>query len=382
MGKRWTLALALAAVASSAAPAAAITIGAPLSTSDSGDEGDGVAETYKVSQLRVADRDGGPPWGLATFRAKSIVVQRRSIDRGCIEVGRVVDGRLGAVTPADVFRPYKPMYGMFTFCAAIPPGAPGFVIGSALQLQPTRLTEPCLPAPAPRDFTGPVCGPDAERTIVAAGLGRGILGASLSPTAPGRSVATTADGLLLAIMPGAFTEAAEPVLRIRATLCGPSKRPDLLRFHSSRRSGCQVGFSIPDTRPARESTASRRARRARSLHQPTRIIEHRGTASVRRFSARVTIPITVRSSAEGYAYRLTGPGGPTCQRKRTVDTTGDKLSSFLMIQGKSYDLPILPFDTTRGGWCKGTYRIAIYFVDRSHGRQVKRIAATSFRVKR
>jgi len=135
-GKRWTLALALAAVASSAAPAAAITIGAPLSNPDSADEGDGVAGTYKVSPLRVADRDGGPPWGLATFRAKPIVVQRHSIDRGCVEVGRVVDGRLGAVTPADVFHPYNPTQGLFTFCAAIPSGAPGFVIGSALQLQP------------------------------------------------------------------------------------------------------------------------------------------------------------------------------------------------------------------------------------------------------
>jgi len=194
-------------------------------------------------------------------------------------------------------------------------------------------------------------------------------------------VATTADGLLLAIMPGAFTEAAEPVLRIRATVCGPDKRPDLLRFHSSRRHGCQVSFSIRDTRPAPESAASRRARRARSLHQPIRIIEHTGTASVRRFSARVTIPITVRSSAEGYGYRLMGPGGPACRREQTADTTGDKLSSFLMVQGKPYDLPILPFNTTRGGWCSGTYRIAVYFVDRSHGRRVKRIAATTFRVK-
>jgi hypothetical protein len=380
MNKGWTLALALGAVASSAAPAVAVTIGASLPSSGAGD--DGVADTYKVSQLRVADRDGGPPWGLATFRAKPIVVQRRSVDRGCIEVGRVVDGRLGAITAADVFRPYEPMQGLFTFCGALLPGSPGFVIGNALQLQPTRLTDPCLPPPAPSDFPGPVCGPDAERTIVAAGLGRGILGASLSPAAPGRSVATTHDGLLLAIMPGGFTEAAEPVLRVRATLCGPDRRPDLRRLYSSRTRGCGISFTIPDVRPVPESAASRRARRARSLHQPMRVIEHKGTASIRRFTARVTIPITVRSATEGYAYRLTGPGGRACLRTQTADTTGDKLSSFLMIQGKPYDLPILPFNTNRGGWCKGTYRLAIYFVVRTDRTTLKRIAANTFRVKR
>jgi hypothetical protein len=53
--------------------------------------GSGVArlETVRLTALRVGDPGGGPPWGLRTFRTTRGAV--------CVQVGRVVDGRLGVL---------------------------------------------------------------------------------------------------------------------------------------------------------------------------------------------------------------------------------------------------------------------------------------------
>lgn len=370
-------ALALAAVHAFGASASAVTIGDPIA---SGTPGGGQLETYKVQDLRVPDADGGPPWALATFNGRPHTVRRRSLATGCVEVGRIVDGRIGALTPEDVFRPYQPMSGLSTFCGVMDPTKPGFAIGHTLAMRPALLAPPCSPTPIPPSFPGRQCDPDEQRTIVVGGLGRGILGASLSPRQRGRSVATTPDGLFLAVMRGTFTEATEPILRVRATVCGPDARTDISGV-STRRKGCEVTFAIPDTRPAVENRASRRNRRAAALDAPVRIVERRGTSSIGRFSARITLPITVRASTEGYAYRLTGPAGRGCKATRTADATRDPISSFLMVHGHAYDLPILPLDQTRGGWCRGTYRIAFYFTN-ARDQSAKRVASTTFRVTR
>lgn len=379
MSRRATMAATLAIwiAVMIAAPAAAVTIGDPVSSPAPPRAGD--PDTYKLQELRVADPDGGPPWGVATFSGAPVIVNRRSIDLGCVEVGRIVAGRIGGITPEGVFRPYVPMQGLFTFCTGLDPRAPGFAIGNALRLQPALLGPPCSLGPLGPGLPGRECNMDDQRTIVVAGLGRGILGASLVPSKPARAVSTSRDGIVLAVMRGAFTEATEPTLRVRATLCGPDARTDI---GGSHRRSCEVTFDIPDVRPAAESVASKRNRRATTVvDAPVRIVERTGTSSIGRFSARLKVPITVRSSAEGYAYRLTGPTGRTCSRVRTADATSDPISSFLMVQGRAYTLPILPLDLRRGGWCKGTYRLVLYFSD-LRKRTKKRVAATTIRVAR
>ncbi|HWH94499.1 MAG TPA: hypothetical protein VNT03_11620 [Baekduia sp.] len=95
-----TLLLLLATAALAAT--GVIPVGAPVSDPPGArpprpNEGLGtvVAGTAKVLPLRVADPDGGPPWGLR------LTATSRGI--GCLHVGRVVDGRLGALGTDDAF---------------------------------------------------------------------------------------------------------------------------------------------------------------------------------------------------------------------------------------------------------------------------------------
>jgi hypothetical protein len=54
-----------------------------------------VAGTIKVLALRVADPDGGPPWGLRTFRSTRGLT--------CVQLGRVQEGRLGVLGQDGAF---------------------------------------------------------------------------------------------------------------------------------------------------------------------------------------------------------------------------------------------------------------------------------------
>lgn len=62
--------------------------------------------SYALSPLRVPDPDGGPAWSMATYLARPNSNRRLVVV--CSEYGRILDGRLGAVTVADVFRPFTP----------------------------------------------------------------------------------------------------------------------------------------------------------------------------------------------------------------------------------------------------------------------------------
>ncbi|HEY6763099.1 MAG TPA: hypothetical protein VI318_26590, partial [Baekduia sp.] len=51
--------------------------------------GRAIPGSARLTALRVADPDGGPPWGLRTLRTTRQL--------GCVQVGRVVDGKLGVL---------------------------------------------------------------------------------------------------------------------------------------------------------------------------------------------------------------------------------------------------------------------------------------------
>jgi len=51
--------------------------------------------TTKLLSVRVADPGGGPPWGLRVYRTTMNEGAKRDV--GCVQVGRVVDGRLGVL---------------------------------------------------------------------------------------------------------------------------------------------------------------------------------------------------------------------------------------------------------------------------------------------
>src|SRR5439155_1637813 len=54
-----------------------------------------VPGTTRVLPVRAADPDGGPPWGLRVFRAKSGAF--------CVQTGRVVNGKLGVLGQEGAF---------------------------------------------------------------------------------------------------------------------------------------------------------------------------------------------------------------------------------------------------------------------------------------
>jgi hypothetical protein len=58
------------------------------------------ARGLTVARVRVAEPDGGPPWGVATYQASD---RRGGAAITCVVVGRVQDGRLGVVGRDGVF---------------------------------------------------------------------------------------------------------------------------------------------------------------------------------------------------------------------------------------------------------------------------------------
>lgn len=80
------------------------------------DAGAGVVKgATRLLSLRVADPDGGPPWGLRVFTSTR--------ESSCVQVGRVQNGKLGQVTTgadgAQRFRPIAPIPGENSLCSSV-----------------------------------------------------------------------------------------------------------------------------------------------------------------------------------------------------------------------------------------------------------------------
>lgn len=374
---RWTSITSATAVAAIVAAASAgahaqLPVGPPISVPTPFTQ---VPGSYEVSPLRSSDPQGGLPWGLATYRARP---PRGRGEALCTEVGRVQDGALGIVSAEGIFRPYAPGASPDTSCGGIAASKGERASGYAIRVVPASLPSGCDPSAPPAQRAG-CTAPVGRRTVFTASLGRGIVRARTTVDGRQRQVSVS-DGLLIAVFDGSFTDATLPAIRITATICGPDARSDLVGARTVR--GCQAEFEIPDDpRPAQESAASRRARRAAVVRAPLSVRETRGVASVQRFTARLIVPITTRSTAEGYTYRLRGPAGANCARARTWRAPTPYFTSYLQIAGRPYELPIMPH---RGAWCRGTFELTMSFVQRHGARGAsfthKPIATTRFTV--
>lgn len=376
------IATMIAAAAATGVAAAQTPVGAPINepnqvaTMESG--------TYQLVPLQAADPDGGLPWAMATYLARLKRNPRTQVL--CTEFGRLLDDKIGMLTTAGEFRPIVPGGSPQGNCGGIAPRFGERAAGDTLRVLPTILGAQCDPAATAacdlkRDF----------RTLIALSLGRGILGASISdqPHGPWRPLKQADEGVFLAVRPGLFTDATVPSIRVTATTCGPDARSDLITSQAATPSGrCRATLYIPGgPRPARETNASRRARRAHGLNAPIRVVQRPGASSMNRVAARVRLPITVTRASEGYAYRLRGPAGRACTTPRTDDTTRDAISSYTMVAGTTYRLPILPLNRKRGVWCAGTYRLIVFFTqrftkNRSASITTQRVASTTFTIAR
>jgi hypothetical protein len=336
--------------------------------------------TYRLSAARVADPDGGPPWSVARYRAETGSTSQNELV--CTVTGRVLDGRLGMVTTRSTFLPIAPGGSPGTPCARAEPdhgeyASTGYQISAVPERVGVRCEQPT------ESGSGDACSIDRVRTAFSLSLGQGILGAAIQDRRGGRWTALpdAGEGSFLAVRRGLFSDQTTPTIRVRATICGAEGRRDLTPSATSI-SGCTITIDYPnDPRPARETAASLRAREAKRLEVPVRIAERKGTASIRRFTARLELPITVQKHTEGYAYRLTGPAGRGCRARRTVDTSWGPISNYGMIAGRTFGLPILPLDEARGVWCRGRYTLSLLFVEVRLRTFAKQIGTVTFTVR-
>lgn len=380
-GATWAVLLACGAAAATPtmpeSVAAAPIVGEPLQPrpDDSVRPTEG---TYVVDDLRVADPDGGLPWAFATFIARPATAPGEAV---CVEVGRALESRLGIVEAGGgVFRPFVPTRAPAVQCGLLGEAQGARAFGFSSLVVPAQVSR-C----GPEASAAAVCGRN-PRTVMVGAFGKGILGAWMRDRDRADQLAFSKTGMFLAVFSGRFTEATFPTVSVQATVCGPDARRDLLQTWRATRRGCLLTFDVPTgPRPQRESAASKRARTLPALDRPVRVIEDRGAAPNLRFSARVIVPITVRSNAEGYAYRLAGPTGARCERRHVTDTSRSYQSSYLMAEGKPLRLHIAP-PRRAGAWCRGTYRFTLLHVQvRAAKRRLafatRPIGSASFRVR-
>ncbi len=169
-------------VAAAAMAASAILTGEPVRNPPGlafrADEGLGKPKpaTIDLLDLRVADPDGGPPWGMRTLRTT------RGL--GCVQVGRVVDDKLGVLgqdgafgndgrfheLPADVLTQaqcQQPDGAGHVFLAVSYQGLPASALAGACRL--SGVGKPPRPSGAPRRPAQPRC-PAADERILYFGL--------------------------------------------------------------------------------------------------------------------------------------------------------------------------------------------------------------------
>ncbi|MBB4661384.1 hypothetical protein [Conexibacter arvalis] len=209
------------------------------------------------------------------------------------------------------------------------------------------------------------------RTIRSGILGRGIVGLAVrTGQNRWRTVPLGEDGAYILAQRGLFTARSIPPLRVTATLCGPNARHDLLGLYQAARRGCTVTYELPNgPRPARESPASRRARRAARLDVPVRVERDPRAAASVAYRIAFRIPITIATALEFYTWRITGPSAPACKRTRSAAST---YQSYLWTAGRTVRLPLWP-PNSRSDWCPGRYTVTVAFTQayatRAHGRR-------------
>lgn len=395
MLKRKLAVFATAAVAIGGTEAGAIEVGEPIAAPPAGTM-QMVEGSWRLEPVRAPDPDGGPPWAIATYLATGEQIPRTVGTVVCTSVGRVVDGSLGGIDAAGVYHPFEPRVGTVA-CSGRNAGAESRGYGYFTQLARSRGDEErCARTVRDVQLTGlQLCDQRTIRTLFGGVLGAGVRSAELRRNGRWERLEVSADGALLAVLRGAYSDATQPSVRIRATVCGSDARKELLGSWGARRTGCTVTVMLPaEPRPAIESKASRHARGTRRLHVPLTIRERRGVASRRRYTLAFRVPITVRSSSEGYSWRIVGPGGAKCRRQRAVSAERSMTSSYLAVEGRSFTLPLPPIDGMYAAWCPGRYRVEAVFssfrLARARGRggplvkryAVKVIGMTTFVVNR
>jgi hypothetical protein len=156
------LALALLAVAGTAAYAAVrvIDVGAPVprypGRAANGPLSRLVPGSSRLVAVRAPDPSGGLPWGIRVFRARSGVT--------CVQVGRVLDGRIGVIGSDRRFHELPAQPALAQACGRR--DAAGHLFYDGLAGPPTSSADPRGRGGQPRDVVWGFAGPLARRVTV------------------------------------------------------------------------------------------------------------------------------------------------------------------------------------------------------------------------
>lgn len=169
-----------------------------------------IASTIKIAPLRVADPDGGPPWGIRTLRTT------RGL--GCAQVGRVQDAQLGVIGQDGAFADDGKFHVMGptiltgAFCSAVDGAGHAFLSIVHDGVPAGGLERGCAVQPLQTQPGGvPAC-PDAHERILVYGL-LGPAAEAITYRAADGSVATQR----VAGPEGAYLVVSRPSARYPAT---------------------------------------------------------------------------------------------------------------------------------------------------------------------
>jgi hypothetical protein len=267
--------------------------------------------------LRVADPDGGAPWGLRVYRT--------SRGAGCWQFGRVVNGRLGVID--DRFHELPVQQEQ---CRPLDARGNLFAAQEAWAL-PGGESEPWR------------CAAACDRSDV-----RLVRFGFLGPEAVG----VEAQGVRQPLSEGAY------LLVTRVDLDRPPRHVPLIATY---RDGTRIevrDFAPDGGDPPPPGYAALAGTLPSDVNAPVRLTStRRGKNTI--YSLRFRAPVATRRYGVRYRVVLNGPrGGRDCDRPMRFagfDTPGD------VPAGKRFTIKLTPGLQLRygRGWCKGTYRGAV-----------------------
>jgi hypothetical protein len=353
-------AFAIAVASGALAATGVIPIGTPLPTSRdtyvTGDPHRGagtiVPSTVRLLALRVADPDGGPPWGMR------VVTTTRGV--GCVQVGRVVDGKLGTLGQDGVaaddgrFHELAPTAVEPWDCQPLDTAGALFVtvMGNAFMASGPSQTRRCLPPGLHVRGRAPCPAADVRR------LQYGLLGphaASVTYEAGGRTHTAQVTG-----PDGAFLIVDHSMTRYGGTAPSPAPVVGVSRAgradYPLRRVDYRDGSACPDLatqRPAIVVCPLPGYQRPTSPAPTTTQV--RRPLSVRRSGAGITItfraPVAVAGAGSAYTVETRYGGTARCRRLAGGQSTDHDIAA-----GQLVTLKLATPDFCRGR-VRGTVRL-------------------------
>lgn len=332
-----------------------------------------------LGTARAADPDGGPPWGVRTFRTTEGYL--------CAQVGRVVDRKVGLIGFDGAFHELPPRANLA--CNYDPARARprGVALDSAGRPTAAMISADSVFAPAStvrldvngmsrrvgcderfrRSLHGSVSPCDLARfRYVAWGVLRSGVRSLEALRVPGGDRATrrapAADRSFVFVLHGGARRGA----RVRAVMTSGAVLPLV-------RAGRQFAVPTGHLAPRLEPVASAR-------------VTPGAGGPVTTFALRWRVPLGARHRGDGWTYRLFGPGGSGCNVRLAAvigEAAGGVVPKRRAREGNEPGPPtrMLPQNGVRLGtrvvrrfrapgppprrWCRGTYRGQIRFRDKT-----------------